>query len=84
MSCTEEYKEHIEYTFHAFCVVVIRNAKYTALRDWSRKHKSGVECITQHRLTEIQSKRNTNPIFDGLHLKKKPSTSIMRVVVQSV
>ena len=20
MSCTEEYKEHIEYTFHAFCV----------------------------------------------------------------
>jgi len=39
MTCTEEYKEHIEYTFHAFCVVVIRNAKYTALRDWSRKHK---------------------------------------------
>ena len=28
MTCTEEYKEHIEYTFHAFCVVVIRNAKF--------------------------------------------------------
>ena len=39
MTCTEEYKEHIEYTFHAFCKVVIRNASYTALRTWSRKHK---------------------------------------------
>ena len=24
MTCTEEYKEHIEYTFHAFCKIVIR------------------------------------------------------------
>lgn len=39
MTCTEEYKEHIEYTFHAFCKVAIRNAKYTAIRTWSRKHK---------------------------------------------
>jgi len=38
MTCTEEYKEHIEYTFHAFCKIVIRNASYTALRTWSRKH----------------------------------------------
>ena len=29
----------IEYTFHAFCKIVIRNASYTALRTWSRKHK---------------------------------------------
>ena len=26
MTCTEEYEERIEYTFHAFCKVVIRNA----------------------------------------------------------
>ena len=26
MTCTEESKEHIEYTFHAFCKVVIRSA----------------------------------------------------------
>ncbi len=25
MTCTEAYKEHIEYTFHVFCKVVIRN-----------------------------------------------------------
>lgn len=39
MTCTEEYKEHIEYTFHAFCRVVIRNAMYTAVRTRNRKHK---------------------------------------------
>jgi len=26
MTCTEEYKEHIEYTFNAFCKIVIRHA----------------------------------------------------------
>ena len=26
MPCTETYKEHIMYTFHGFCKVVIRNA----------------------------------------------------------
>lgn len=39
MTCTEEYKEHIEYTFHAFCKIVIRNASYTAVRTWCRNHK---------------------------------------------
>lgn len=26
MTCTEAYKEHIMYTLHGFCKVVIRNA----------------------------------------------------------
>ena len=39
MTCTEEYKERIEYTFHAFCKVVIRNATITAARTRSRRCK---------------------------------------------
>ncbi len=39
MTCTEEYREHIEYTFHAFCKVVIRNATINAAWIRSRKHK---------------------------------------------
>ena len=37
--------------FHAFCVVVIRNAKYTALRDWSRKYKREIslEYLTEEK-----------------------------------
>lgn len=39
MICAEEYKEHIVYTFHAFCRVVICNAMYTAVRTRNRKYK---------------------------------------------
>ena len=39
MTCTEEYKEHIESTFHAFCKVVIRNATINAARTRSRRYK---------------------------------------------
>lgn len=39
MSCTEAYKEHIMYTFHGFCKVVVRNAAITAWRDQQRRHK---------------------------------------------
>ena len=39
MTCTEEYREHIEYTFHAFCKVVIQNATINSARTRSRKHK---------------------------------------------
>ena len=33
MPCTEAYKEHIEYTFNAFCRVVIYYAAINAWRD---------------------------------------------------
>ena len=51
MTCTEEYKEHIEYTFHAFCKVVIRNAKYNALRTWRRKYQREIslEYLTEEK-----------------------------------
>ena len=42
MKYSEEYKEHIEYTFAAFCKVVLRNAAITAYRDFGRKQKREV------------------------------------------
>lgn len=39
MIYSEEYKEHIEYTFAAFCKVVLRNAVISAYRDFGRKQK---------------------------------------------
>ena len=42
MSYSEEYKERIEYTFAAFCKVVLRNAAITAYRDFGRKQKREV------------------------------------------
>ena len=37
MIYSEEYKEHIEYTFSAFCKVVLHNAAMSAYRDFGRK-----------------------------------------------
>ena len=42
MIYSEEYKEHIEYTFAAFCKVVLRNTAFTAYRDFGRKQKREV------------------------------------------
>ena len=39
MSYSEEYKEHIEYTFNAFCKLVLRNAAINAYRDLRRKQE---------------------------------------------
>ncbi len=36
MACTEAYKEHIEYTFNAFCRVVIH---YAAINAWRERDK---------------------------------------------
>ena len=42
MIYSEEYKEHIECTFAAFCKVVLRNAAINAYRDFGRKQKHEV------------------------------------------
>ncbi len=42
MIYSEEYKEHIEYTFAAFCRVVLHNAAMTAYSDFGRKQKREV------------------------------------------
>lgn len=39
MSYSKEYKEHIEYTFAAFCKTVLRNAAMSAYRDIGRQRK---------------------------------------------
>ncbi len=51
MPCTEAYKEHIMYTFHGFCKVVIRNAAITAWRDQHRRHKREIslEYLTEEK-----------------------------------
>ena len=39
MACTEAYKEHIEYTFNAFCRVIIRYAAINAWRDRDKRQQ---------------------------------------------
>ena len=53
MTCTEEYKEHIEYTFHAFCKVVIRNAMYNTAR--ARKRQTAELKKAEKRKAEVDT-----------------------------
>ena len=55
MLCTEAYKEHIMYTFHGFCKVVIRNAAITAWRDRQRRHKREIslEYLTEEKFYSL-------------------------------
>ena len=39
MIYSEKYKEHIEYTFAAFCKIVLHNAAMTVYRDFGWKQK---------------------------------------------
>ena len=49
MTCTEEYKEHIEYTFHAFCKVVIRNDNTARARNRKYKREISLEYLTEEK-----------------------------------
>ena len=49
MDCTEEYKEHIEYTFNAFCRIVIR---YAAINAWRKRDRQRLREVSFEYLTE--------------------------------
>ncbi len=62
MACTEIYKEHIMYTFHGFCKVVIRNAAITAWRDQQRRHKREIsfEYLTEEKFYPLGILQHTH------------------------
>ena len=63
MACTEAYKEHIEYTFNAFCRIVIR---YAAMNAWCDRSKQRQREISFEYLTE--EKYHPLSILDGLFI----------------
>ena len=71
MIYSEEYKEHIEYTFSAFCKVVLRNAAISAYRDFGRKQKHEVSLdylMSKHRLSRLQQTVTLNNTTNRLSL----------------
>lgn len=57
----EEYKEHIEYTFAAFCKVVLHNAAMTAYRDFGRKQKR--EISLEYLISETSFEASTTDTY---------------------
>ena len=57
MACTEEYKEHIMYTFNGFCKVVIRYAAINAWRDRNRRRQKEIsfEYLTEEKFYPLST-----------------------------
>ena len=74
MSYSEEYKEHIEYTFAAFCRVVLRNAAINAYRDFGRKQKHEVS------LDYLMSETSFEPFATDTYFEEygKPTVFVVR------
>lgn len=79
MECTEKYKEHIEYTFNAFCRVVIRYAAINAWRDRSRRRQKEIslEYLTEEKFYPLGT---TDEYFEAPH-EEHPITICGQAVI---
>ena len=73
MFYSEEYKEHIEYTFAAFCKVVLRNASMSAYRDIGRWQKREIS------LDYLMEEKYYNPSTTDSYFEEQ--TSAMELIV---
>lgn len=60
MPCTEAYKEHIEYTFNAFCRVVIHYAAINAWRDRDKRRQREISLNISQKKSFIHFVRQTH------------------------
>lgn len=78
MIYSEEYKEHIEYTFAAFCKVVLHNAAINAYRDFGRKQKHEVS------LDYLMSESFFEPFTTDNYFEKYDNPSVFVVKEQKI
>ena len=86
MTCTEAYKEHIEYTFHVFCKVVIRNTMLTAIRTWNRAvDRAIVSGVPEAEILELKKTEITDRVKEFVEQNgKKPELfgDIVRAAIE--
>ena len=73
MRYSEQFMEHIEYSFAAFCRIVLRNAALNAYRDFRQKKKREVS------LDYLMSKMSFEPFTtDNYFEQYKPTTFVVK------
>ena len=74
MRYSEQFMEHTEYAFAAFCNVVLRNAAINAYRDFGRKQKHEVS------LDYLMSETSFEPFATDNYFEKydKPTIFVVR------
>ena len=74
MRYSDHFKEHIEYTFNAFCKTVLRNAAINAYRDMKREQKREVS------LNYLMSETSFEPFTMDIYFEQydKPTVFIVQ------
>ena len=78
MRYSEEFMEHIEYTFHAFCKVVLRHEAINAWRDLKRKMEREIS------LDYLMSERYFEPSAMDSYFEKQDKPTIFFVLGKKV
>ena len=78
MIYSEKYKEHIEYTFAAFCKVVLHNAAMTAYRDFGRKQQREVS------LEYLMSETSLEPFTTDTYFEQYDQPTVFIVKGQEI
>ena len=84
MKYSEQFMEHIEYAFAAFCKIVLRNAAISAYRDFGRKQK--YEVSLDYLMSETSFERFAIDNYFEQYVYEKPTVFVVQgkeVVVTS-
>lgn len=79
MTYTEEYREHIEYTFHAYCKIVIYHSAIDAARQRHRRCEKEIslEYLTEEKFYPLGT---TDEYFEAPH-EEHPITICGQAVI---
>lgn len=84
MKYSEQFMEHTEYTFAAFCNVVLRNAAINAYRDFGRKQKH--EVSLDYLMSETPFEPFSTDNYFEQYVYEKPTVFVVKgkeVIVES-
>ena len=84
MNYSEQFMEHTEYTFAAFCKIVLRNAAINAYRDFGRKQKH--EVSLDYLMSETSIEPFTTDNYFEEYVCEKPTIFVVEekeIIVES-
>ncbi len=84
MEYSEQFMEHIEYTFAAFCNVVLRNAAINAYRDFGRTQKH--EVSLDYLMSETPFEPFSTDNYFEQYVCEKPTVFVVKgqeVIIES-
>ena len=84
MRYSEQFMEHIEYAFHAFCKIVLRHEAINAWRDLKRKEAREISQIETYFNYHLMSERYFEPSAMDSYFEKQDKPTVFIVLGKEV